>query len=112
MSVNKKNALDFVYERNDDFSWKEEKHKVVIDVKNRGAFNRIAQMLFKRPKISHISLDEYGSVFWKNIDGVNSVFDIYNLMCEAFPDEKEMMLDRVLKFVKILSDNRYIRRVK
>lgn len=112
MSKSKKNALDFVYVKNKDFNWEKKKGIAVIEVKNRGAFNRIAQTVFKRPKTSMISLDKYGTVFWENVDGEKSVFDILKIMEESFPEEKDTMLDRVIKFVKILSDNRYIFRKK
>ena len=111
-SKSKKNALDFVYERNENFTWHREREGVVIDVKNTGAFNRIAQTVFKKPKTSHIALDKYGSLFWENLDGEKSVYDIYLLMVNAFSEEKDTMLERVVKFTKILSDNRYIKRIK
>ena len=42
---------------------------VTLNIENKGAFNRIAQKLFKRPKISYVHLDEMGSFIWPIMDG-------------------------------------------
>ena len=56
----KKNYLDYVPVCAPEHSWElNEKKLVVIHVENRGFYNRLAQKVFKRPKVSHISLDEY-----------------------------------------------------
>ena len=105
----KANYMDVVYWKNPSFSWSDgEDGTVVIDVPNTGFFNKIAQTFFHRPRISHISLDVYGSTVWNSLDGENTVFDIVRHMEETFPDEKEKMLDRVVSFMKTLDDNRYI----
>ena len=42
---------------------------VVLDIENTGAFNKLAQKLFGKPRVSHVHLDEFGSFVWKCIDG-------------------------------------------
>ena len=81
---------------------------VVIDVINQGIHHRIAQKLLHKPKTSHISLDKYGSVLWKAIDGRNTVYDILNIMSDTFPDEKDSMLNRVIAFMQTLKRNNFI----
>lgn len=103
------NYMDIAYVRNPDFSWDVgEDGIVVVDVPNTGFFNRVAQTFFHRPRISHISLDKYGSTVWNLVNGENTVFDIVKHMENVFPDEKEKMVDRVVKFMRILDVNHYI----
>lgn len=103
------NYMDAVMYHNPLYKWSvNEDGIVVIDVINRGLHHKIAQKFFHKPKISHISLDKYGSRLWEAIDGNNSVYDILNIMSEAFPDEKKYMLNRVIAFMQTLQRNRFI----
>ena len=89
--------------------WTEdESGMVVIDVENKGLANRIAQRFFHKPKVSHISLDQYGTVVWKQMDGTHSVNDIIEMMKKEFPDEKDRMLDRVVTFLATLQAHEFI----
>ena len=81
---------------------------VVIDMVNTGFYNRLAQKFFKKPKISHISLDKYGSKLWINSDGKNSVFDLVKIMEDYFPGESDQMANRVITFIGILKNNRFV----
>lgn len=103
------NYMDAIISHNPEYKWIEKEDGiVVIDVINKGLFNKIAQKFFHKPKVSHISLDKYGSALWKAVDGSNTVFDIVNIMSDTFPDEKERMLDRVIKFLHTLQVNRFV----
>ena len=54
-----KNYLDFVPVHHEQYEYTiEDSGAVTILVENKGLFNRIAQKCFKKPKISHIHLDE------------------------------------------------------
>lgn len=81
---------------------------VEVDMENKGFYHYIAQKFFKKPRISHIALDKYGSVVWQNIDGKNSVADIIHIMESAFPGENDRMLDRVVTYMATLQRNRFI----
>ncbi len=50
--------------------------KVILFVENKGLFNKIAQLLFKKPKISQIHLEYMGSFIWSLIDGKRTIYDI------------------------------------
>ena len=104
--------MDSIFEHNPEIKWNvsevESSSRVVLDVENRGFFNKIAQKFFHRPKVSHIWLDEYGSTLWQLLDGKNSVFDIVNLMKEKFPAETDKMLNRVISFFHTLHVNKFI----
>ena len=107
--------MDIVFVRSEGFPWREKEGSdgqtqeiVEIDMENRGFFNSIAQRFFKKPKISHISLDKYGSVLWLALDGKATVNDILKKMTEAFPDESEKMLNRVVQFLATLERTGFI----
>ena len=61
----KKNFMDFVPCCNPVYTWDADKKGIVtVHVVNKGFYNWMAQKLFKRPHVSHIKLDEYGSFVW------------------------------------------------
>ena len=105
--------MDIVYTRSEKLTFDEnEEGLVVLNVENRGFFNTVAQKFFHKPRFSHISLDKYGTVVWKCLDGNNSVNDIVEKMKESFPDETDRMLDRTVHFLRILVVNDYIKKLK
>ena len=105
------NYMDIVFVRNEEFPWRQKDDSFVeIDMENRGFFNWIAQKLFKRPRISHISLDKYGTKLWLALDGKATVNDVLLKMKNAFPEESEKMLNRVVHFLATLERTGFIKR--
>ncbi len=104
------NYMESVPVRKADRPWRlKEDGMVEVDMENKGFYHWIAQKFFQKPRVSHIALDRYGSVVWQNIDGKNTVFDIVRIMEQTFPKEKERMLDRVVTFMAVLQNNRFVR---
>ena len=53
------NFLDKIPTRNPEIGYTvDEKGVITLEIENKGLFNRIAQKLFKKPKISYVHLDE------------------------------------------------------
>ncbi len=105
--------MDLVFARNEAMAWRQKDDGLVeVDMENKGFFNSVAQKFFHRPKVSHISLDRYGSVLWLAMDGKNTVSDVLEKMNCAFPDEKEKMLNRVVQFMATLQRCRFICELK
>ena len=111
------NYMDIVFVRSEGFPWRKKEGSdgqtqgfVEIDMENRGFFNRIAQKFFKRPRISHISLDKYGTELWLALDGKATVNDVLLKMKKAFPEESEKMLNRVVQFLATLERTGFIKR--
>ena len=103
------NYFESVPVRNENRPWRlKDDGMVEIDMENKGFYNSIAQKLFKKPRISHIALDKYGSVVWQSIDGNNNVMDIVRIMESSFPKEKDRMLDRVVTYMATLQANGFI----
>lgn len=109
MAKKKENYLDYVPKHNSLFEWnKNEQGSVVIKVLNRGLFNRIAQIFFRRPKVSNIELDEFGSFVWEQIDGVRNVHEIGVLVKGHFGAKAEPLYERLAKYITILRNNGYV----
>ena len=103
------NYFESVPVRSEERPWRiKEDGMVEIDMENKGFYHFIAQKLFKKPRVSHISLDEYGSVVWQSIDGKNNIMDIIHVMENKFPKEKDRMLDRVVTYMATLQSNGFI----
>ena len=81
---------------------------VTVDVVNKGMFNRIAQVCFGRPKVSHIALEEFGSFIWKQIDGKHTIYDIAMLVQEQFGEKAEPLYDRLLAYFRTLQGHGFV----
>lgn len=112
MSGKKKNFLDFIPEHSPKITWSQKDDIITVDMYHKGVFPWIAQKLFHRPKVSHISLDAHGSFVWKQINGKNTIYDIAMLVKEHFGDSAEPLYDRLVKYIKILRNNNFIVFVK
>lgn len=106
---NKKNFLDVVpeihssctYHLNDD-------NAVVIDMTHKGVYNKIAQKIFKKPKVSHITLDNFGSFVYTCIDGNRNVYEIGQLVEKEFGEKCQPLYERLSQFMRILKNNNFI----
>lgn len=113
MKKQKVNYLDYIPKHNSLFPCsKNEQGNIEIARKNKGLFNRIAQLLFKKPKVSYIELDEFGSFVWEQIDGERSIYEIGKLVKEHFGDKAEPLYERLAKFFYTLRNNKFILYVK
>ena len=103
------NYLDYVPKHNALFPYTlKENGKVEVKVTNRGLFNRIAQIFFRRPKYSYIELDEFGTFVWQQIDGQRTIYDICMLVKDRFGEAAEPLFERAVQFFRILRSNSFI----
>lgn len=104
-----KNYLDNVPIRNKNNKWSiNEDGVVVIEVINKGVFNKIAQKFFRAPKKSYIKLDKYGSEVWIMIDDKKDIGMIAQKVRERFKDDDNVFYERLVKFFNILKQNSFI----
>jgi hypothetical protein len=103
------NYLDKIPYRPKIITWSEN-HKglVTLEIENKGYANKIAQMLFKKPKTSYIHLDKMGSFIWKNIDGKMNICAIGKKVNENFGDEANPLFERLAIFFKIMDSYKFI----
>lgn len=105
-----KNYLDLAPVRSAELTWKRgEDGMIVLEVENTGVFNRIAQKFFKRPKVTKVHMEEYGSFLWPLIDGERSVMELADLQKAEFGEEVEPLYPRVVKYMQIMESYHFIR---
>lgn len=86
----------------------DEKGIVTLEIENKGFFNRLAQKLFKKPKISYIHLDEMGSFVWPFIDGERNIKDIGVFVDEHFGEKAHPLYERLSKYFSILASYGFV----
>lgn len=104
----KRNYLEFVPLHRPGLEYHtDSKGKVVLEKEWTGFYHRIAQKFFRRPRVSHIHLDAYGTFVWQAIDGRRSVFDISKEL-EQYDPNMEKGMARLIRFLEILHDHQFI----
>ena len=103
------NYLDFIPVINPQNTWSAgEDGLITIHMVNRGFYNVLAQKLFHTPRVSHIALDTYGSFLWKEMDGKKNVGQLALLLKEQFGEEAEPLYNRLVRYMQILRNNRFV----
>lgn len=103
------NLLELIPKRNPEINFTtDEKGIVTLEVENKGVFNRIAQKLFKKPKISYIHLEEMGSFVWSIIDGESDIIALGKKVEEHFGDSANPLYERLSKYIKILESYGFV----
>lgn len=85
---------------------------VTLEIDNKGFFNKVAQLLFKKPKVSYIHLDATGSFVWPLVDGKNDIAYIGQLVDEHFGDGAHPLYERLAKYFGILESYGFISWIK
>ncbi|MBR3968465.1 MAG: PqqD family protein [Clostridia bacterium] len=89
--------------------WSQDEDGIVtLEMENRGVANRIAQKLLKKPKVSFIHLEEFGSFIWLSIDGKRDILAIGELVREKFGEKAEPLYERLAQYIKTLHSNGFI----
>lgn len=96
------NYLDFIPIPAKDLKYEIIDGQVTIFQENKGLFNRIAQIIWKKPAVSQIHLDEMGNFIWPHMDGKNSIMDIATLVKEEFGEKAEPLYNRIVQYFKTL----------
>lgn len=103
------NYLERIPVKPEHIQWSaEENGLVTLDIENKGVFNRIAQRLFKKPKISHIHLDEIGSFVWPFIDGKQNILSLGKLVDKKFGEKAAPLYERLAKYFQILDSYGFV----
>ena len=104
------NLLDFVPVKNEKIPFStDENGKVTLAIENKGLFNKIAQKIFKKPKISYIHMEEIGSFIWLIIDGKKDIEAIGKYVSKHFGDKAEPLYERLSKYVQIMESYGFIK---
>lgn len=103
------NYLELNPKRNEAIRYSaDENGTITLEIDNKGLMNRIAQKLFKKPKVSFVHLDEMGSFVWPLIDGETDIIRIGELVKEHFGEKAEPLYERLAKYFKILESYGFV----
>ena len=103
------NYLEKIPKRPEWIEWNtDEEGKVTLDIENKGLMNRIMQKLLKKPRVSHIHLDEIGSFVWPMIDGKLSIMDMGKPLEEHFGEKINPTFERLAQFFRILESYGFV----
>ncbi len=131
MSMKKKksaeNYLDFIPRKVDKFTpradsldqaslasvekgawYKDEEGIVTLLIENRGIMNSLAQRILKKPRITQVHLEKFGSFIWQSIDGKKTVYEIGEEMKAHFGEDAEPLYERLVTYMNSLSANEFI----
>lgn len=104
------NFLDKIPTRNPEIGYTvDEKGIITLEIENKGLFNRIAQKLFKKPKISYVHLDEMGSFVWPIINGEKNITEIGETVDEHFGEKAHPLYERLAKYFQILESYGFVK---
>lgn len=81
---------------------------VTLEMENKGAVNRIAQFLIRKPKVSYIHLEEFGSFIWPLIDGKKDIHEIGEKVQEHFGDKANPLYERLSVYFKTLESYGFV----
>lgn len=111
MNKKNENCLEAVFVRNKDIKWTaDEEGKVTLSVENKGIFNKIAQKLLKKPPVSYVHLDRFGSFVWQKTDGEKRVFEIAAEVEREFGEEANPLYERLVKYFSILESYGFVKK--
>lgn len=103
-----KNYLDYIPVRNPEIEYETGTDGIItVFIEWKGFYHRIAQKFFRRPRVSDIKMDDYGSFVWLAIDGAKDVHQLSKELDARFPG-MEKSLSRLIKFLEIMHDNHLI----
>ena len=105
----KENYLERKPARADGIGWTEADGIVTLEIENKGIVNRIFQLLFKKPKISYVHLDEIGSLVWPLMDGERDIISLGEAVREHFGEKAEPLYERLAKYFQILESYKFIK---
>lgn len=103
------NYLEKIPAHKSGLAWSQDENGIVtLERENKGIANHIAQLLIKKPKVSFIHLEKFGSFIWLQIDGKRDITDIGKLVKEQFGDEAEPLYERLSQYIRALESNEFI----
>ena len=103
------NYLERIPKRPEHIKWSaDEKGIVTLDIENKGVFNRVAQKLLHKPKITHIHLDEVASFVWPLNDGEKDIIQLGPEVEQRFGEKAQPLYPRLAKFFQVLDSYHFV----
>ncbi len=109
MKKKQENYLERKPLRRPDLRWTtDEQGAVTLELENKGFFNRIAQRLFKKPRISYIHLDEMGSFIWPLLNGEEEIAQLGPRVEAHFGQKAHPLYERLAQYIRILESYGFV----
>lgn len=103
------NYLEKIPLRNESFGYSVDENGIVtLERENKGIFNRIFQVLLKKPKVSYIHLDEMGSFLWVRFSGDKDIVALGKEVEEHFGEKANPLYERLAQYIQILKSYGFI----
>lgn len=95
--------------RSPNIAWQHDSNGFVcLIIYNTGIFNKITQILLKKPKATYIHLDELGSFIWLKSDGSLTFKELSSEFYAKFKHRAQPLYERLYAYFKILEYNNFI----
>lgn len=105
----KHNLLEFVPVKSQKIDYEiRENGLVQLIIKRDSLLDRIVRRIFNTPDKTIIDLDSIGSFVWESIDGKRNLHEISLLLKERFGKEVEPLNERLITYINILKNNKFI----
>lgn len=114
MLSNNEEVLNLVYKVSDTLEYEVDEENIVtiLEKQDHKIQNFFRKLKFKIPEYKKISLDEYGSWVFLQIDGNNSVKDIGESLEAKYGEEAHPLFERLLLFLNHIDTNcHYIEKI-
>ncbi len=106
---NKENYLDYIPKKSDKIHYEElENGLVQLIIYRDSLFEKMVRKLFFTPDKYVVDLDKLGSFIWNHIDGKRSIYEISLLVKDEFKEEAEPLYERLIQYMNILRNNKFI----
>lgn len=107
MQNSKENVLNIIFKISDNLEYSVSKDNIVtiLEKQDHKIQNFFRKLKFKIPEYKKISLDEYGSYVFLQIDGKNTVKDIGENLETKYGDECHPLYERLLLFLNHIEVN-------
>ncbi len=105
----KRNYLEKIPARPSHIAWQtDDKGTVTLSIENKGWANRLAQVFFRRPKVSFVHLDEIGSFLWPLLDGKKDIIALGKLVDEHFGEKAHPLYERLARYFQIMDSYNFL----
>ncbi|WP_251862572.1 PqqD family protein [Clostridium sp. Marseille-Q2269] len=107
MQNSKEDVLNIIFKISDNLEYSVSKDNIVtiLEKQDHKIQNFFRKLKFKIPEYKKISLDEYGSYVFLQIDGKNTVRDIGENLETKYGDESHPLYERLLLFLNHIEVN-------
>lgn len=106
----KLNLLDCTPIREPDLKWTENENGTITLHRVHTTFtDRLIHAVTKKPlRQTHITLEEFGTFLWKNMDGRKTLGELALMIKDEFGEKAEPLYPRLEKYVVSLKQNKLI----